>query len=407
MTKLATNSNLSQLTEHIRDWRGSDVVVDRTQRTVSNIALTGLESANGYRYSERALRDAISLYENKPVFLDHARNQSRPFERSTRDLVGMIVNPRFERGRVRGNIQTLDTEAGRTFVALAESNSPAVGMSHVVLARRNADNTIVEKIEEVVSVDAVVFPATASTFREQQWRRPIEVRPGSIESVLELIDAALPNHVKEIEARKVERVRRVGLFPKQVVVEVCSTEPGDSEQPLLQTGRYQIDWSLSDGCLVLGESVTPLCDSEPTPACWENATNGTDVETHAHSERVAGLEQQIESLAAQRDELRMELDGYKTRAELEKRRQTAERLIQESRLPGFAVTEHWKRQVADATDETAQRALIEDRTLLLGRLRVRSPASVERHSGSHRQDEDAAVITAVRGARVRGRDQPA
>lgn len=159
---------LQQITEHIRDWRPPDVAVDRKQRIVRNIALAGLESANGYRYSEEALNDALPLYENKPVFLDHARNTSRPFERSTRDLVGSVINPRFTDGRLRGDIQTLETEAGRTFIALAESNSPAVGMSHVVLARRNADNTIVEKIEQVVSVDAVAFPATSATFREQR-----------------------------------------------------------------------------------------------------------------------------------------------------------------------------------------------------------------------------------------------
>ena len=163
-----TVENLQQLTEHIRDWRPSDIHIDAEQRIVRNIALAGLESANGYRYSEEALSEALPLYANKPVFLDHARNTSRPFERSTRDLVGSVVNPRFEAGRLRGDIQTLETEAGRTFIALAESNSPAVGMSHVVLARRNGDGTLVEKIEQVVSVDAVAFPATSATFSEQR-----------------------------------------------------------------------------------------------------------------------------------------------------------------------------------------------------------------------------------------------
>ena len=153
---------VQRLVERIRDWRADDVRVDREERVVANIALTGLESRNGYRYSEAALREALPLYADKPVFLDHAAHAGRPYDRSTRDLVGAVVNPRFEDGRVRGDVRVLDTEAGRTFLALAEGANPAVGMSQVVLAERSADKTVVEKIHEVVSVDAVVFPATVS-----------------------------------------------------------------------------------------------------------------------------------------------------------------------------------------------------------------------------------------------------
>lgn len=160
------NIEPEQLVEHISDWRASDLLCDAAARVVRNVALTGAVSKNGYRYTEQALRDAVALYENKPVFLDHAANLARPYERSTRDLVGTIVGPRFESGRIRGDIHALPTEAGDTFLALAERNQTAVGMSHVVLAQRGSDPAVVEKIQDVVSVDAVVFPATNATFAE-------------------------------------------------------------------------------------------------------------------------------------------------------------------------------------------------------------------------------------------------
>ncbi len=81
--------------------------------------------------------------------------------------MGSVINVRYEAGRIKGDIRVIDTEAGRTFLALAESNGPAVGMSHVILAQKNADGSVVEKIHEVVSVDAVVFPATTKSFLEQ------------------------------------------------------------------------------------------------------------------------------------------------------------------------------------------------------------------------------------------------
>jgi hypothetical protein len=153
------------LIERYADWHNG-AAVEPQQRLVRNVALAGRESKNGYAYSEAALQGAVALYEHKPVFLDHAADKSRPQERSTRDLVGSIVNPRFEAGRIRGDIRVLETESGRTFLALAESDAPGVGMSHVVLAERNGDGAIVEKIHDVISVDAVVGPATTRTFRE-------------------------------------------------------------------------------------------------------------------------------------------------------------------------------------------------------------------------------------------------
>jgi hypothetical protein len=287
MPTLTADPNLLQITEHIADWR-AELLVDRANRLVINVALTGTESVNGYRYSEAALRDAIPHYDGKPVFLDHARNLAKPFERSTRDLVGTVVNPRFADGRVRGDIQTLDTEAGRTFVALAESKSPAVGMSHVVLARRNAEQTIVEKIEQVVSIDAVIFPATAATFREQT---------------------------------------------------------GDAD--------------------------------DPSP--------------------ITQLEEQVAALSDERDTLRRRVEEYDLHRSLIDRRRRAERLIEEAQLPSFAVTELWFEQLLAVDDESAQRALIEDRKSLLGRLRVVSPDSDERRSSAVSVNDEA-VIAAIRRA---------
>jgi hypothetical protein len=170
---------VSRLREQVTDWRQL-AEFDQPSRMMRNIALSGTESKNGYRYSEQALRRAVRLYDQKPVFLDHAEKPADAAARSTRDLVGSIVNPRFEEGRLRGDVRVLDTESGRTFLALAEGNSPGVGMSHVVLAQRSVDGAVVERIEEVISVDVVVRPATTSTFRESkdgsQERPEVEFR---------------------------------------------------------------------------------------------------------------------------------------------------------------------------------------------------------------------------------------
>ncbi|WP_437185583.1 hypothetical protein SH668x_002694 [Planctomicrobium sp. SH668] len=166
---------LMTLNERIENWN-SDLSVDQTRRLVENIAIAGQSSRNGYAYAEDALEQAVALYDGKPVFLDHAVSRQRPLERSTRDLVGSVVNPRFENGRIRGDIQVLDTESGRTFLRLVEAEVPGVGMSHVVLAERSQDGTQVVRIAQVYSVDAVINPATTTTFSES-------ISPGEVDAV--------------------------------------------------------------------------------------------------------------------------------------------------------------------------------------------------------------------------------
>lgn len=154
------------ITEQIADWRLDGFDVRIAERTVSGVRLCGGASKNGHRYSDSALREAAALYDRKPVFLDHAQNLAKPYDRSMRDLAGWITEARFADGEISGEIRVLDTEAGQTLLALMQSETPAVGMSHVILARKSADGQIVEKIHDVISVDAVVFPATTRGFRE-------------------------------------------------------------------------------------------------------------------------------------------------------------------------------------------------------------------------------------------------
>lgn len=155
----------SQFTEQSIELE-STVSVDQESRTVSNVAFAGPKSLNGYEYTTDSFVEAINSgkYDGRPVFLDHDREQ--PSGRSVRDLIGTTKNARLDAGRVRGDIEVLDTESGRTFLALTETKSN-VGMSHVVSAKRSEDGTRIDHIERVVSVDAVVFPATTTSLSEQ------------------------------------------------------------------------------------------------------------------------------------------------------------------------------------------------------------------------------------------------
>ena len=214
------DAELVAITEHVAEWRTDDLQVQLEERTLSNVLLSGVTSKNGHRYSEAALREAAVLYQRKPVFLDHAANLAKPYDRSMRDLAGWIGEARFNDGRIQGDIRLLDTEAGRTLLALMSSETPAVGMSHVILARKSSDGALVEKIHDVISVDAVVFPATTTGFRErfqeggelasemgalrEEFERQIEELRGELGEVVMERDR-LQRRCEELAAESVQR----------------------------------------------------------------------------------------------------------------------------------------------------------------------------------------------------------
>lgn len=330
------------LTEHVSDWR-QEIVVEQAARTIRNVALAGPESKNGYRYSERSLKDAAALYENVPVFLDHPASPQRPRDRSARDLAGSVTNARYEGGRLRGDLKTLDTEAGRTLLALATSDGPGVGMSHVVLAERSRDGATVERIVEVISVDAVAFPATTRTFRESTCgtaaiervkhrmaesktqqaddpastvpRDPTEgsslrvrvassarasrlLRTGSLERLLAAIDAELPGHLRRLAAatESIPKGRgvRVGVFPKHVVVEWRAV--GSSPE------HFALTWQIADGGLVFGDQLLKLEQLTTEFDNW-NAFLTREQEHNSAHHQIEQLTERLEQIAAERDRL--------------------------------------------------------------------------------------------------------
>lgn len=354
------------MTEQVTDWRAADVTVDFTERLVKNIVLSGGVSKNGHRYTDEALRNAVAKYDQKPVFLDHASNVSKPFDRSTRDLVGSVTQPRFEQGRVRGDIQVLDTEAGRTFLALMEGRSPAIGMSHVVLAQRGSNPQIVEQIHDVVSVDAVVFPATTNGFHEAD-RAAI---PGSWEALIEQIDAALPLALQQATGCSPRSVRRVAVTDGVILAEAVEH---DSEAAHLYEFGWRTDQDQIELQLTARDVVPPVTILRERQA---------DVLGQLRSELAAAV--------AERDALRDQEQQRRQDTEIDV-------LITESGLPSTAVTEAFRAQLQSLPRQEQRREWLTERAEFLrrhtSRLLVSQPRSTPNIAA------DAAFIRAIRGTR--------
>ncbi len=366
---------LQPLTEQVADWR-VDVTVDFEKRQVKNIVLSGGVSRNGHRYTDEALRDAVARYDQKPVFLDHAANVAKPFDRSVRDLVGTISQPRFVEGRIRGDIDVFDTDAGRTFLALMEGRSPAVGMSHVVLAQRGVNPQIVERIHDVVSVDAVVFPATTNGFHESDQ----SALPGSWEALIEQIDAQLPAAVATIPGAHSPSVRRLAVMDGVVLVEVRQPEETESR-------RYEFGWQFEQDQMrlaLIGELTPKETIAE---RCQAAAIRSREQSQHT----LTGLQQKLTDVITERDQLRV----YQQRRHDER---ALDVLLESSGLPDYAVTEAFREQLRALPDERQRQRCLAERAEFLRRL---NPRVVVSHSrATPNTTADTHFVRTIRGQRT-------
>ncbi|MEM1060985.1 MAG: hypothetical protein AAF532_02850 [Planctomycetota bacterium] len=417
--------------EHEIGFGGDGVRVDRDRRLISDVALAGLRSRNGYVYAADALQAAVPLYEGKPVFLDHGERVGRPRERSARDLAGHIRNARFVGGRLRGDVATLETEAGRTLLALADGDVDGVGMSHVVLADRDAGGETVTSIREVVSVDAVVFPATTSTFRE---RHRFRVGPtvenfdgvdgdyaaGGIEQIQADVDSMLASVFAD---RGLSEVRRIGLFPRHVLVR-AEVEAGDGgvetpdadegvdsdggvggnggEPPVPTADRdvrhFLLSWRLERG--ESGQVFVRIDDSgddafAEVPADVVIAPGWADV-LGGGPAASAGADGADEAsggeIAAERDRLAAELGVLKRRIGTERR---VALLLERSGLPEAAVTEAFRVELLALPDDRSRRRAISDRSRVLERCGRSGPRSVRRDEAAG-DAFDLSIVSAIK-----------
>lgn len=165
LTELPPTESDPVLVHEYFDSRGQALRSDPDLGVLRGVKLLGLRSRNGRRYAESALRQAIGLYEGSKVNVNHpARDPLGP--RDYRDRLGVVRNARLEAGNgLFGDLHYNPKHPLAEQLAWDAEHAPQnVGLSHNVLARtrRDGEDTVVEAITRVQSVDLVADPATTS-----------------------------------------------------------------------------------------------------------------------------------------------------------------------------------------------------------------------------------------------------
>lgn len=149
--------------------------VDRSAGIIRGVKLLGLRSRNGRRYQESALAEAVALYEGAKVNINHPKGHPLS-PRDYQDRLGIIrgVELRTSEG-LFGDLHFNPKHAlSEQLMWDAEHAAQNVGLSHNVLARtsRQGDETVVEAITRVQSIDLVADPATTRGLFEQETAPP-------------------------------------------------------------------------------------------------------------------------------------------------------------------------------------------------------------------------------------------
>jgi hypothetical protein len=210
---------MSELLQEFVDSRQQQLRVDREAGVIRGVKLLGLASRNGRRYREEALVSAVSLYEGAKVNINHPKGHPLS-PRDYQDRLGVVRGVQFRAGDgLFGDLHFNPKHAlSEQLVWDAEHAPQNVGMSHNVLARtsRSGDETVVEAITKVQSIDLVADPATTDGLYEhtgsQESRgksqepeddgatRDGDIRSSTIDSLtLEQLRERRPDLIAELE----------------------------------------------------------------------------------------------------------------------------------------------------------------------------------------------------------------
>ena len=153
---------MQQLQEFV-DSRGIEVRVQREPAILQGVKILGLRSRNGRTYTPEALAKAVGLYEGAKVNVNHPKGDPAG-PRDYQDRIGVIrdVVVRPEDGLFADFHFNPRHALAEQLLWDAEHAPENVGFSHSVQAplARRGEETVVEEILHVQSVDLVADPAT-------------------------------------------------------------------------------------------------------------------------------------------------------------------------------------------------------------------------------------------------------
>jgi hypothetical protein len=262
---------MSELLQEYVDSGNHTLRVDRKSGVIRGVKLLGLRSRNGRRYQENALVEAVGLYEGAKVNINHPKGHPLS-PRDYQDRLGVIrgVEFRAQEGLFGDLHFNPKHSLSEQLTWDAEHASQNVGLSHNVLARtaRDGNDTVVEAITKVQSIDLVADPATTQGLFEHE--NDADVVPPAIawdELTLEQLALHRPDLVRELEQAHATQLESLQNELDQATVRSATLERRGRILELLQEhhlplpdSRYEASRHITSEQFV--ESLLSAADDE-------------------------------------------------------------------------------------------------------------------------------------------------
>lgn len=189
---------MPEMLQEYVDSRGVAVRVDRAAGVIRGVKILGLQSRNGRTYRPEALVEAVPLYENAKVNVNHPKGGPHT-PRDYQDRLGVLRNVAARPAEgLFGDLHFNPKHAmAEQLIWDAEHSPENVGLSHNVEARigRSGDQVAVEAILRVESVDLVADPATTRGLFESAEGPRGTADPGPCGTVAPGCAASLDSHL--------------------------------------------------------------------------------------------------------------------------------------------------------------------------------------------------------------------
>ncbi len=228
---------MSELLQEYVDSRNSRLRVDRAAGVIRGVKLLGLSSRNSRRYREDALIGAVGLYEGAKVNINHPKGHPLS-PRDYQDRLGVVRGVEFRTGEgLFGDLHFNPKHAlSEQLVWDAEHAPQNVGMSHNVLARtkRHGDETVVEAITKVQSIDLVADPATTDGLFEHATDNVVTGGPPVATLTLEQLREHRPDLVCELERAYESQLEQVRTRLDEMIAEEQARRRRERIAQLLQ-----------------------------------------------------------------------------------------------------------------------------------------------------------------------------
>lgn len=157
--------------------------IDESAHVIKHAKILGKTSINNRDYGPAINPKSLTAYEGAPVFAGHVAKPGQSRNGSYGDRIGTIRNPSIESDGLYGNIHyNPEHPLAKSLVWEAKNEPKNLGLSHHAdLAYSDRNQSIVESIEKVHSVDLVNRPATTNGLFESE--NPVKTLKQVIESI--------------------------------------------------------------------------------------------------------------------------------------------------------------------------------------------------------------------------------